>query len=320
MAGAGAASGQDAYGTVYNPALLAALRRREAAFSHAAWIEGVEYQDFLYSHPGRTAHAAFRLQRLGYGEIPAYDAAGARMGDYTASDLLVAANMARAFPRSGLSLGLGVKLARETIAGVSAQTVLADAGAAYTPRRDDRFGDLSVGLALRNAGPPVTFDRDSEPVPTEVVLGAALSLREETVVLEADGRFPLHDGPRGALGAEAWVTPALAFRAGFVLFQDEGPGVRAGFGLRVGPTQVDYAFAPMGELGQTHHIGMRLLFGGPAEEAYREGLRLLRLEKPAEAILKFNEALQLDSRHPRAARRLRQAYGLMREAEKASGP
>lgn len=321
MGGAAAAVGGDAYGMTYNPALLASLGAQEAAFSHAQWLQSITYQDFLYAHPLSWGTLGGRVQRLGYGDINAYDAAGAKAGSFSASDLLLGGGYAKSFPKSGLSLGGQVKIARRTIGAVSAQAVLFDLGAAFTPRRRGLLGDATFGLSARNLGSSVKFDRVGEPVPTEVLAGAALKWQDGRLLTSVDGRFPLAGGPGGRLGAEFWLMPNLALRAGLDINQSQGPGVRAGLGFLAGRgVVVDYAFLPMGELGMTHQIGVRLTFGGPAEKSYREGLRLMHENKPADAVLKFNEALNLNPKHPEAGRRLKQAYEKMRGQESSQEP
>jgi tetratricopeptide (TPR) repeat protein len=63
-------------------------------------------------------------------------------------------------------------------------------------------------------------------------------------------------------------------------------------------------------------MALTFRFGGPSESAYREGLKLLSAQHYPQAILKFNEALELDPKHPKAARRLAEAYEALRK-EKA---
>lgn len=316
MGGTGVASANDAYAAGYNPALLASLRSRELAFSHANWVQGIQYQDLLYAHPQPWGVLSGRFQRLSYGTLTGYDAAGARTSAYSAADLLAGLNFARAFPSSGLAAGVGVKYVKESIGEVSASSKLLDLGAAFTPQRRDWLGDVTFGLALRNLGTSARFDTTSEPAPSELGVGVAGVFLGESLTAGLDGHFPRHSRAHGNLGFELWVMDALALRAGVEAPQDAGPGIRAGLGFRIrNNLQVDYAFSPLGNLGETHHIGARLRFGGPAEDAYQEGLRLMRLERYPESIVKFNSALNLNPKHPRAARRIRQAYSMFKKEE-----
>jgi hypothetical protein len=314
MGGAGSALGGDANSMAYNPALLGTLGTQEFTFSHANWFQGIQYEDFVYAHPLSWGTLGAMVQRLGYGEIAGYDAAGARTGEISASDLLVGAAFARSFPRRGLSVGGTFKVARESIDSVGGQAFLFDLGASLTPRRRGFLGDTSWGLSVRNAGTSVKFDRESEPVPTEFLLGGCYRVMSEALLLSADARFLLRQGPQIRLGGEYWLLNTIALRLGADPTQDAGSGVRAGFGFKIQELRLDYTFLPMGDLGMTHHVGMRWAFGGPAEKAYQEGLGLMREGRDSEAALKFNEALNLNPKHPQAARRLRQAYEKMQEA------
>jgi hypothetical protein len=313
MGGAAAAVGGDAYSFAYNPALLASLRSQQLAFAQAVWVQSVQYQDLAYGRP--TAAGAFgaRLQRLDYGNIPQYDAAGAANGSVEPSDFLAGLGYARDFPSCGLALGGGFKFVRESLGPVAGQTELFDLGAAWRPER----GDLSLGLALLDLGPGVSYDTSQGPSPTELVAGVADRFYGESLVVALDGHFPRGQAPHGGFGAELWVLDALAFRAGLELLQDEGAGIRAGLGFRFQRFQVDYAFSVMGDLGQTHHAAVTLRFGGPAETSYRAGLELMRAEKYPEAVLKFNEALQRDPNYPEAGLRLKQAYEFLQKPDAA---
>jgi len=315
MGGAGAAVGGDVYSVTYNPALLTSLRFQELAFSHAQWLEGIVYQDFLYVHPTPAGAFNARLQHLGYGEITGYDAAGARQGELSASDTLMGISYARRLPAPGLSAGITFKFAREKLANVAAQAYLFDLGAAYVPDWGRLPSPPTFALAIRNLGPGVKFVQESHPVPAEMILGMSVPLSHDALLLTMDAHLVRANDPYVKFGGEYWVVDAMALRFGFEFPQDEGPGVRAGFGVRVRSIDLNYAFLPMGDLGMTHHVGAGYRFGGPAGKAYRRGVKLLREKKYSESILRFNEALDNDPRHPDAGRMMRRAYRLLKQAQ-----
>lgn len=65
-----------------------------------------------------------------------------------------------------------------------------------------------------------------------------------------------------------------------------------GLGFRAGGLSFDYAFAPLGDLGNTHHVGIAWRFGNPGVEVYYEkGMDDLRQEDYARAVVNFNRAL-----------------------------
>ncbi|MBU2574617.1 MAG: PorV/PorQ family protein [Elusimicrobia bacterium] len=319
MGGAAIAAGEGIYGSAYNPAFLGDIRTNQAGFSYSSWLEGISYQDFLFGYPASFGSLGLRLQLLGYGKIDGFDAAGARTSDYSASDILVGLSYARHLPKLGLSAGGTFKIAREKIESAQASAVLADLGVIYRPRRQDLWGDITFGLVATNIGPNVKFDRDPEPVPTAIGLGTSMKLLDETLTFALDVGGPITQGVGLRLGAEYLILNILSLRAGYEPSIDEGSGVRGGVGFKIGRAQFDYAFLPAGELGQTHHAGITLYFGGPAEKAYNQGMKLLREGKYAEAILEFNETLKLNPEYAPVYRRMRQAYSKLQEQQSSQG-
>jgi len=52
----------------------------------------------------------------------------------------------------------------------------------------------------------------------------------------------------------------LALRAGYRTGQDIGSGMSAEVGLRIGKIDLDYAYVPYGDLGNTHRISLEIKF------------------------------------------------------------
>ena len=313
MAGSGVGLGGDVYSMAQNPAWLAQLSSPELGLSDALWLQDISYQDIFYAHPAFGGVYGLHLQSLGYGTISSYDANGASMGSFGASDLLIGGSYAHYWPDHRLYLGATGKLAQERIGPSKTTGEMLDLGAAWFPWNEGRLDALSFGAALTQLGPGVKFQSDTEPLPQTMTLGAAMRFNE-SFNTALDLQFPFHGSPRVLLGSEYWFYHEFCVRAGLDPLQDysEGFGIRAGFGLRVADSrladaEIDYAFAPMGELGLTHHVTLILRFGGKAEKTFRQGLRLMREDKPAEAILKFEDALRADHNHPEAGQWLRRA-------------
>jgi tetratricopeptide (TPR) repeat protein len=80
-----------------------------------------------------------------------------------------------------------------------------------------------------------------------------------------------------------------------------------GLGFRAGEVLLDYAFAPLGDLGNTHHVGIAWRVGNPAEAYYEKGMDYFRQEDYARAVVYFNRALAADPRHAKALLKLREA-------------
>lgn len=314
MGGVGVGLGADAYSLAYNPAWLSRLGSHEAGFSHARWLEGIRYQDLVYAAPTRYGGLGVRLQHLNYGDIQAYDDAGAAAGGLSAGDLLLGIGYAKAFADGRLSGGFAGKFAEERIGDARARTLLFDAGLAASPWEEGRLEPLTLGLAVTNLGQAVRFDRESEGVARAVSGGVGVKLLDDALAAGLDLRVLGGRSPTFHLGGEYWLRRELALRAGLEPQADQGFGLSAGLGFRIGQAEINYAFSPMGDLGLTHHVGMILRFGRPDDRLVQAGIRLMRAGKPAQAILKFDEALRLNPSHPEAASWLRRAHRRIRNA------
>ena len=64
------------------------------------------------------------------------------------------------------------------------------------------------------------------------------------------------------MGAEYWVIPSIALRAGYAdSHYRGGSGIRAGLGLKIRDLAFNYAFSPYGDLGMTHRYELSMKFG-----------------------------------------------------------
>lgn len=259
MGGAGTAVSDDADAIWWNPAGLASVERGELDASHAALGAGARHEFLAAAHsvPGGALAAAGTY--LGQDSIDGRDAAGRATGGWSASDAAVAVAAAR---RGRLGdAGAGVKYARSRIGAAEARTVAFDLGLRGAA------GPYDVGLAVRNLGPGLKFDAETDDLPLRVALGVARRLGAGLVAAD------LIDGPRGegldaALGGElravdgvflraGWTTKAsIAGGAGF----DAARGLTLGLGARRPRWGVDYAAEPLGELGSAQRFTLAWRF------------------------------------------------------------
>lgn len=129
----------------------------------------------------------------------------------------------------------------------------ADVGALVRPWRS-----LQVGFMWRDAGgSELEFDDGSTSTPYEQAfdVGVAWRVRPEWV-------FAADLGRDLRMGTEIRVVEALTIRAGWSKDRDglDDGRVTAGFGVRLGPTVLEYAFQDHPALDPTHHVGLSLDF------------------------------------------------------------
>ena len=178
--------------------------------------------------------------------------------------------------------GFAFSSAAAEIPGSETDINLVHVGGLYTPPVDG----LRVGAALRNVGSAAELVGESAPVPRLLQIGASYERRmesvpEETTVeefemgetevviapasvitLSLDLRFMREESPSLRAGSEYRFRNGFAVRAGY---RSDGPfdfasRVSGGLGYVTDSYEVDYAFAPLGDLGDVHRVSFTLLF------------------------------------------------------------
>ncbi len=233
-----------------NPAALSATTTRVYAFSHNAWIEGIEQQHLHVVE--QRAHSAWALRAqvwqadgLDYRTGPSTEPLGT-FGVYDLSTGLVYARHLS----DNLRLGGQLKLLRQSISTESATGYGLDLGLLYSVGRE-----LLAGIALLNAGSMSKLDRIATPLPTEVRAGMTYGgLTDLLVGLDLqkarDTDLSIH------LGGQYQALDLLALRLGYQTAENRG--VSAGLSLFVRSWTIEYAYMPFGSgLGQAHQLSLR---------------------------------------------------------------
>ncbi|MDD5304827.1 MAG: PorV/PorQ family protein [Elusimicrobia bacterium] len=273
-AGARAISMGDAYSAVasdatalyWNPAALTQIKRRSVALMHAPYVNTSYFDYAAYGQRlGERAAIGASIQYFSAGGIDQTDASGADIGGIAPYDL--AASLGFAYKLEGVldgySAGLGAKFIQSRIVH-TAQTGAVDAGILSPALFDDR---LKLALTMANLGGTLRYDQAAEPLPFAMKFGGVYRAGERLLVA-ADLGLPRGDRPFLALGTEYRVrgTGAWSFagRAGFnsrtIGSIDGFTGVSMGLGVGFDACAMDYAFVPLGGVGQAHHLSLTYSF------------------------------------------------------------
>lgn len=269
------AEGPDAM--LYNPAGLAGSTQREVAFSVTDWVQDVRAQTVGYAHPlGRTV-LGLNASYLSVTGFDVRDDQGIALpgSQVRVRDAFAGASVAHSFLYEKLFLGLSVKEVFENNAGPRRSTLVEDLGAVVRPTPM-----VSVGASFLN------LSNDKKRVVQTQRLGVGLS-PSAYLNLAADIVKDSDNSSRVALGAEFLLPEEvlqvgrLAVRVGYYQSDNEGEnrssslvkrlslqrtsGVSLGLGLYsteltgygVG---LDYALVPVGALGLSHQMQVRLSF------------------------------------------------------------
>jgi len=181
------------------------------------------------------------------GKIEGRDEYGNPTEEFGASDIQVSLGYANKVS-SKLMFGVSAGMLQETIAEDKKSTYVGNVGLLLIGE------SLSLGLACQNIGSKLGED----PLPLTYRGGIALGLGSLT--LAADAVKEIDSDIYYCAGLEWWTGNFLALRAGYRTNQDIGSGISYGIGLKISKIQLDYAYVPYGDLGNTQRVSLGIKF------------------------------------------------------------
>lgn len=269
---------EGAWSMAANPAGLAAARSKEASFLYGPHLGGTSLGYAAYVHPTRLGTLGAGLLAFRSGGLEGRDEQGSPTGSFSAEDRAFILSLGRALgePAEGGAprLGAALKVLQSRIASYAAHGYALDLGAqAPVPGTG-----LRAGLAVQNLGSGLALLSRRDPLPLALSggltarLGGALSVTGGMRRLVNESRTEWGLGAEAELGSSVEGGWGLVLRAGCALpggprASGSAPALpAAGLGLRLGAVALDYAFAPMGELGSMQRVGVTVRFGARVDD------------------------------------------------------
>ncbi|MCX5783819.1 MAG: PorV/PorQ family protein [Elusimicrobia bacterium] len=266
MAGGFTAIADDSTAIFYNPGGLGFLNQDHVSLSHNQWFEGIKLESLSYARPtGQNITFAAAINYLFSDSVQTTN----RYGEYTGESFkksggVVIAGAGYKF-QEDFSAGANLKMIRESLADESAMAFAADLGALY--KRP--FGNIncSFGASVQNMGSKIKLYEDAFNIPLKYSLAAAANYRHITFTAGVDKYRDA--GPAFPVGAEfdsgSLIAGGMKFaaRLGYRVGSEETTGANftTGIGIGFNNYMLDYAFAPMGDLGTTHRVSFSITFG-----------------------------------------------------------
>lgn len=281
LGGAYTAVTNDAYSLYWNPAGLAKVPRVSMGWQYTRWVEDITHQSFSYAqriNDSAVVAGGFRYQDF---------------GNITQTDILDR-DVGRFRPRNYLGeLGWG-----QSIYDLSDSEVDVDIGVAvrwlhsdYLEHADAYSGDIGMqarfysgttpydlAFVLQHLGRGQKFDKERDTLPFRGKLGGAVS-PIKNLLIAADAVMPINNVPYGALGLEYNLEASdlvqVALRGGMNTLTLDSLSTPAianfGFGVKFTDFTFDYAFSPLGVLGdQIHRFSVSFNLPAKVSRRHRE--------------------------------------------------
>ncbi len=275
MAGAYSGVKGDLISLYYNPAGPASSSGYKFSFSHAFWLDSIDYANFTAGAPVFDGYMALGLCGLFYGEIDKYDRKGDFVGrSYSPSDMSATFSYSREFEE--MHAGASVKFIRSRIAGYRANAAGFDIGVAR------EFSMLTAGISIQNIGTRMKFRNKSYPLPRTVRMGASYPFSFSEIEMLAVSElnfssevpFQINTGLNADYSYEDFIFSLRLGLTSYAQGLDGWSHLSAGFGIEYSNIVFDYAFSPYEDLGITHRIsiGYRLERERLDHRDYPEGL------------------------------------------------
>lgn len=251
----------DATAIYWNPAGLNNIEGKELSVMHAVWFEDIFYDWASYVQDCKFGgKIGIGVQYLSYGAITETDSTGLEGSDFTPYDIAAIVSYAKEI--KGIALGANIKYISSKIKDETAWALAVDLGGMYKLCEDK----LSLGLALQNIGTKMKYIDEGDSLPLNIKLGGAYKVMENLLVT-ADISAPSAGAITISGGSEYRhsINESLSasVRAGYnTKNKDTGDltGITAGAGVKYSKYDLDYAYAPYGDLGNTHRVSFGIKF------------------------------------------------------------
>lgn len=253
------AAADDGSALFWNPAGLAILKSGEISIHHQLWVADTSQDTLLVALPlGPLGGMGLAASYLDFGSFEGRDSTGAPLPPFSADRIGLAGGWGMEVVK-WIAAGLDFRASQMKLAGNSYAYTLADGGLLLRPSPE-----LSLGFAFKDLG------QDGSPLgpPLSFYWGAALRPdlgRDWGVLVACAGSMEQGDVNRIQAGMEGIYRRQFALRAGWQFDltdnQLEGlTGLTVGAGYQWQDLSLDYAFLPMGTLGDSHRISLSYRF------------------------------------------------------------
>ena len=268
----------DATATYWNPAGLSRIPNHHITGTYLNYVVEIRSGYLGYALPlGKDSGFGVGITYFDHGKIQETtpdNPTGAGLGKYGANDLSAGFGYGRRFGQ--FYLGMSLKGIYSRIHDYSAHAFACDIGG-----QSELFSNrLLIGLSARNLGIQTgAFIEEKAKLPLNIEFGIGYRLFDRSLLVALDVGKPLDNSFNYEIGIEYLFKEILSLRLGYrSLGQDLKSdsdfdiftGISSGLGIKVKNHNIDYAFIPFNDLGNTHRISFTMVFGNVRESLSEE--------------------------------------------------
>jgi hypothetical protein len=256
LSGAGIASPRSASETVRNPLAPVSTNSLSLSFSKADFSEYIgagKVSMLAHSLFGKW-HLTAGIESLNFDEMEGYNDDGltAKNSSFGAGTIAAQLGIAKTF--NFLSAGLTVRYANQNIEDYNRSGILFDGGVKY-----DLLEYFAFGAIFSNFG---WIEKETAPLSVQAgITGTCPLFLGFTGALSAD-LYRRNDFQEGELrsGLEIMYKDVFSLRFGYPISSEENNALSAGFVIKLGFADIEYAYQNRTVLNANHIFGVSLYF------------------------------------------------------------
>lgn len=224
---------------------------RQVSLAFSPWLPQFN-ADLYYSYGAFVQHfenvgtLAANLMYMNLGEFQRTNSRGDKLGIFTSNEFAVSVSFGTKITPE-LGLGANLKYIRSNLTPSynnqppsTGNSAALDIGLLWKPRNLGFMKDnLSLGFNLQNLGPKITYIRESDPLPTNLKLGAAYRVYSDEfndlkVAIDFQKLLVKHDMNGGSDPVPislitGWSNPGIEFSSGIEYWYEKIVAIRGGY-------------------------------------------------------------------------------------------
>ncbi|MFN0118303.1 MAG: PorV/PorQ family protein [Elusimicrobiota bacterium] len=248
----------DAYAATYNPGGLAFISETQFSAMHLSFLDSIKYEYASFAIPIKSQSNNFgglggAIYYLTPGNIPRTDQFGSSTGDFSSRFSAYSLSYGFAFNENG-GIGLTGKTLNAKIDDETAQTFVGDIGTFFRI-----LSTWNIGASFNNWGSKLKFIEEKESLPQELRLGTAVR-PASFLLMSLETAFPKNEQAQFRGGLQFRINKVFDIQTGYRSDVNKGTtgltGLSFGAGFHIFNQQINYAWVPYGNLGNTHYFSI----------------------------------------------------------------